>query len=131
MFADAGYAIEVHGPNGFYRSFTGRADSRHVEVRTSYEHRGEDLTGNVLVRLRNAADKPVSVEIGDNAYKTKSVTRRIEPRQEISVILRLEQSHGWYDYSVKARGSDAESRFAGRVETGRASFSDPLMGGIV
>ncbi len=131
MFADAGYAIEVHGPNGFYRSFTGRADSRHVEVRTSYEHRGEDLTGNVLVRLRNAADKPVSVEIGDNAYKTKSVTRRIEPRQEISVILRLEQSHGWYDYTVKVRGSDAESRFAGRVETGRVSFSDPLMGGIV
>ena len=27
MFADESYAIEVHGPNGFYRSFTGRADS--------------------------------------------------------------------------------------------------------
>ena len=25
MFTDTGYAIEVHGPNGFYRSFTGRA----------------------------------------------------------------------------------------------------------
>jgi len=85
----------------------------------------------VLVRLRNAADKPVSIEISDNAYKTKSVTGRIEPRQEISVVLHLEQSHGWYDYTVKASGSDAEARFAGRVETGRASFSDPFMGGIV
>jgi len=131
MFADAGYAIEVHGPNGFYRSFTGRADSRHIEVQTSYEHKGNALTGNVLVRLRNAADKPVSIEISDNAYKTKSVTGRIEPRQEISVVLHLEQSHGWYDYTVKASGSDAEARFAGRVETGRASFSDPFMGGIV
>jgi phospholipase C len=84
-----------------------------------------------LVHLRNAADKPLSVEMRDNAYKTKLVTRRIEPRQEISVILRLEQSHGWYDFTVKANGSDAESRFAGRVETGRASFSDPLMGGTV
>jgi phospholipase C len=131
MFADAGYAIEVHAPNGFYRSFTGGANSHHVEVRTSYEHRGKELTGNVLVRLRNVADKLVSVEIRDNAYKTKSVITRIEPRQEISVILHLEQSHGWYDYTVKAIGSEAEARFAGRVETGRASVSDPFMGGIV
>jgi phospholipase C len=131
MFADAGYAIEVHGPNGFYRSFTGRADSPHIEVRTSYEHTGKGLTPNVLVRLRNPAVKPVTVEIRDNAYKTKSVTRRIEPHQETSVILQLEKSHGWYDYTVRVIGSDAEARFAGRVETGRASFTDPLMGRIV
>jgi phospholipase C len=131
MFADAGYAIEVHGPNGFYRSFTGRIDSQHLGVQTSYEHTGKDLTGNVLVRLRNPAVKPVTVEIRDNAYKTKSVSRRIEPRQETSVILQLEKSHGWYDYTVRVIGSDAEARFAGRVETGRASFTDPLMGRIV
>ncbi len=131
LFADAGYAIEVHGPNGFYRSFTGRADSRPIAVRTSYEQRGTDLTGNVLVHLRNPAIEPVTVEIRDNAYRAKSVTARIEPGQETAVILPLEKSHGWYDYTVKATGSDAEERFAGRVETGRASFSDPFMGGIV
>ena len=131
LFADAGYVMEVHGPNGFYRSFTGRADSRPVEVRTAYEHGGKDLTGNLLVHLRNAAGKPVSIEIRDNAYKTSSVSRRIEPLQEISVVLHLEQTHGWYDYTVKATGSHAEARFAGRVETGRASVSDPFMGGIV
>jgi phospholipase C len=131
LFADAGYAIEVHGPNGFYRSFTGRADSHPVEVRTSYEQRGEDLTGNVLVHLRNTAAKPVGVEIEDNAYKTHSVTKRIEPGQEISVILHCEKSHGWYDYTVKASGSEGETRFAGRVETGRPSVSDPVMGNMV
>jgi len=131
MFGDAGYAIEVHGPNGFYRSFTGRADSHLVEVRTSYEQRGEDLTGNVLVHLRNTAAKPVGVEIEDNAYKTHSVTKRIEPGQEISVILHCEKSHGWYDYTVKASGSEGETRFAGRVETGRPSVSDPVMGNMV
>ena len=128
MFADTGYAVEVHGPNGFYRSFTGRADSRHLDVQTSYEQTGKNLTGNVLVRLRNGAAQPANVEIRDNAYKTKSVSRRIEPGQETSVILHLEKSHGWYDHTVKATGSDAEARFAGRVETGRASFTDPLMG---
>jgi phospholipase C len=125
LFTDSLYAIEVHGPNGFYRSFTGHADSRPVGVQTSYDK------GNVAARLRNAGDRPVNVEIRDNGYKAKPVTRRIEPRQEVSVVLHLEQSHGWYDYTVKASGSDAEARFAGRVETGRPGFSDPLLGGII
>src|ERR1700748_851347 len=80
-----------------------------------------NLTGNVLVRLRNGAAQPVNVEIRDNAYKTKSVSRRIEPGQETSVILHLEKSHGWYDYTVKANGSDVRARFAGRGETRRES----------
>jgi phospholipase C len=128
MFAGAGYAIEVHGPNGFYRSFTGRPDSQHLEVQTSYEHADKDLTGNVLVRLRNPAVKPVAVEIKDNAYKAKPLTRRIEPGQETSVVLEFGKSHGWYDYTIRAIGSGGDARFAGRVETGRASFTDPLMG---
>ena len=33
--------------------------------------------------------------------------------------------------TVKAEGSEAEARYAGRVETGRPSFGDPLMGGVV
>jgi phospholipase C len=131
MFADSGYAIEVHGPNGFYRSFIGRADSRHIDVKTSYEQQGKDLTGNLLVRLRNAAGESVSVEIRDNAYKTKPVSKRIEAGQEISVILPLEQSHGWYDYTIATNGSKAEARFAGRVESGKTGFTDPLMGGLV
>jgi phospholipase C len=131
LFADSGYAIEVHGPNGFYRSFSGRADSHPVEVRTSYEQRDKSLTGNVLVHLRTAAKEPVNVEIKDNAYKTDLVTRRIEPHQEISIVLDLNQSHGWYDFTVKATGSDAKARFAGRVETGKPRFSDPFMGRIV
>ncbi len=128
--ADSGYAIEVHGPNGFYRSFTGGAASHPVEVRTSYERKGNEFTGNVLVLLRSTAERPVSIEIKDNAYKAKPVTRTIEPHKEISVVLPLKQSHNWYDFTVKASGSDAEARFAGRVETGRAGFSDPVMGGM-
>ena len=43
------------------------------------------------MRLRNAAGQPVSIEIRDNAYKTTSVSQRIEPSQEISVVLHLEK----------------------------------------
>jgi len=48
------------------------------------------------------------------------------------VVLDLAKSFGWYDFSVKVRGFDHfEKRYAGRVETGRSSYSDPFMGGVV
>jgi phospholipase C len=130
-FAGSHYAVEIHGPNGFYRSFAGGANSRQIGLRNSYERKGNDLTGNVVVALHNAADKPVGIEITDNAYRTKPVSKNIEAGQEISVVMQLASSHGWYDYTVRVKGSDMEARFAGRVETGKASFSDPQMATVV
>ena len=47
----------------------------------------------------------------------------------LNVLLNLKASFGWYDFSVKIEGFEPfEQRFAGRVETGKESFSDPLMG---
>lgn len=131
LFADANYAIDVHGPNGFYRSFTGNAASHNLQVRTEYEQKQARLTGNVLVHLRNTSDQRLTVRIQDNSYKTGGIARTTRPGHEESIVLHLKMSHGWYDFSVKVDGSSTAARFAGRVETGRSSFSDPLMGGLV
>ena len=131
MFADSGYSIEVLGPNGFYRSFTGRAASFSLAVRTSYERHGKELTGDVQVQLHNKSTGPVSIAIKDNFYQSGTVTRQIEPGQETSVVLTLKRSHSWYDFTVKADGSNQEARYAGRVETRMPGFSDPLMGGVL
>ncbi|WP_260466431.1 hypothetical protein [Pseudomonas luteola] len=37
-------------------------------------------------------------------------------------------SGGWYDITVRADQGSWERRLAGRLETGRHSISDPLMG---
>ena len=131
MFADSGYSIEVMGPNGFYRSFTGRSASSPLEVRVSYERESAELTGNVQVQMRNKSTEFVSVAIRDNSYRSETVAAKIEPGQEASIILNLKSSLGWYDFTVKADGSNEEARYTGRVETGRASFSDPLMGRVL
>jgi phospholipase C len=45
-----------------------------------------------------------------------------------SLVLRLNRSHQWYDFSVTIAGVDRYLRpYAGRVETGKAGFSDPAM----
>jgi phospholipase C len=128
LFADGQYAIDVHGPNGFYRSFRGNAASRHVHLHAEYEAAGTE--GNIRIHLRNTSRQPLTVEIHDNSYRTGKTTRIVAPERMASILLPLKQSHGWYDFTVK-QGSAAEARYAGRVETGRPGFTDPFMGGVV
>jgi phospholipase C len=129
MFADGNYELEVHGPNGFYRSFTGRSEATRVGLQTAYERQGDSLTGNLQIRLHNAGDTPASIEIKDNAYKAAPITKKLEARQDASLVLPLKKSHGWYDFTISMGG--AETRVAGRVEAGNAGFTDPFMGGVV
>jgi phospholipase C len=83
------------------------------------------------VRLHNPGTKPVKVTIQDNSYGTGSVVKTLATMSSTSVVLNLKHSYGWYDFTVRIEGSRTEDHFAGRVETGRSSFSDPLMGGIL
>lgn len=131
LFANSSYAIDVHGPNGFYRSFAGNPTSANIAVRMEYERSGTKLTGNVKVHLRSMGNKVLTAHIRDNGYQTGAVSKVLQPGHEESVLLVLKNSYGWYDFSVGLEGSEAASRFAGRVETGTPSFSDPVMGGVV
>ena len=91
------------------------------------EKKGSGLTGNVAIHLHNANQERLTVTIADNAYRTGNVRKVLDPGHAVTVGLHLKESHGWYDFTVKVDGSETESRFAGRVETGRPSLTDPLM----
>jgi phospholipase C len=131
LFTDSNFAIEVYGPSGFYRELKGNGASMPLEARAGYEYRDSKCTGNVILRLRNHSNTSTKVEIADNAYQAKPVTKILNAGGETSVVLHLEQSFGWYDFTVKSEGTHSTARFAGRVETGSASKSDPAMGRIV
>jgi len=129
LFGDAGYSVEVHAPNGFYRSFTGMSGYPQVKIETEYETRGTRLTGNMIVHMHNAGVRPVSVRVAETSYRMGAEEKTLAPDQTWSRLLHLKKSHGWYDFTVTA--NRAEARFAGRVETGLPSVSDPLMAGNV
>jgi phospholipase C len=131
LFADGNYDIDVVAPNGFYRSFRGDPAPQGLTVHTAYESKGSSLTGDVEVKLHNTTTTPMTVEVNDNSYKTGKKTVQLAAAAEVSVVLDLSKQHGWYDFTVKQVGSKVESHFAGRVETGRSSYSDPLMGDMV
>ena len=131
------YHLQVYGPNGFFREFICDANSRFVNVRCGYQHSLTDskkLTGNIELKITNPDNSnSLTVEIKDNAYKTGALTKIIvADKQDENIIIDLGKSYGWYDFSVKIKGGDVfEQRYAGHVETGNVSSSDPVMGGII
>lgn len=132
-FNSENYHLRVYGPNGFFREFEGNLKDPLVNIICAYERsetNKKKLTGNIILKVTNLnRDKPYDFEIKDNGYKNKSILKRINPSQETAIILDLKKSSGWYDFSLVENGSQAFSRrFAGRVETGKESFSDPQMG---
>ncbi len=131
LFTGGKYDIEVVAPNGFYRAFRGDSSAHALTTLAVYERRGSALTGNVEVKLRNDSKAPITVEVSDNSYQSGKKTVELAANAEASVVLDLSKQHGWYDFTVKQAGSKAEARFAGRVETSRSSYTDPLMGEMV
>ena len=133
-FDNSRYHLRLHAVNGFYREFRGD-DNDPLVINCLYEPDpgAKKLTGNIVVTMTTGDPaKAVTVEIVDNAYKKAPVIKELAAGASGSIVLNLKESYGWYDFSIRVRGFDNfERRYAGRVETGRESFSDPLMGGMV
>lgn len=122
--SEGGYALEVYGPNGFFRHYTGHVGEAEPEVRLQYDH----AKGGISFLLNNRSRVPVSVEIQANAYAYPQVKPlSLKPDSHIVIPLDLEKSRQWYDFTVRF-GNGFSQRFAGRVETGEQGISDPAMG---
>lgn len=133
-FENDNYHLRVYGPNGFYREFTGNTADPDIHVSLDYE-RGltkNKLSGNVILRLSNNSSQVCTLVIRDNGYKGAPTHKKLMAGQSASVVIDLNKSYNWYDLTVAVEASDLFSRtYAGRVETGKVGFTDPLMGRVV
>ena len=120
---DAPYDVAVHGPNGFYRRYKGvKVDP--AAPTSSLKPDGERL----IVAVTNPGAAPATM-ILTSAYGGKPEVRVLPPKGSVEVVFPLRSSAHWYDVDIAWRDEpDYRRRFAGHVETGKASFSDPLIG---
>lgn len=129
--AAASYDLSVYGPNGFVRQFKGSvgATAAALDVRSSALL--EDF-GSIGWRITNVAAANATVTVVD-AYSGNRVTRLLRPHESFEELgWSLHRFFGWYDLVVTvAADSTFQYRLAGHVETGRDSYSDPAMGGLV
>ena len=121
------YDLWVLGPNGFHRHFTGNAAEAHLEIQVRYDVTG----GNIALRLVNNGNAAADYTITPNAYFNEgpwvgTVAADSQSEQHWS----LHSSGHWYDFTLTLKNLPGYSRrFAGHMETGKASISDPALGG--
>ncbi|RPE09252.1 phospholipase C, phosphocholine-specific [Chitinophaga lutea] len=124
------YHLRLHGPNGFYREFKGKDPVLQVVCEDELDPKIKKPTGYLQLSLLNTGSADtITVVIRDNAYGQKDIVRKVSRGKKESIVLPLNKSNYWYDFSVSVQGDDHfEQRYAGRAENGREGLSDPAIG---
>ncbi len=132
-FKDGVYRLRVHGPNGFFREFSGGSQSLPpaIQLRSpTAPGKNEAADGTQLhVNIQNPdSHAEVKVVLKDHAYGNPLQQQTIAAGKTATLQVDLTRSSQWYDFSVITQGTNAsESRYAGRFETGAWGTSDPAM----
>ena len=126
------YDLWVLGPNGFHRHFTGdmrlqgASGTPLPEISVNYDTKH----GRVELEVRNEGAGECAISVKPLAYLGDDVwSFKLKRGQSRKKHWKLDSSGNWYDFLVTSTGDASYTRrFAGRVETGEHSVSDPAMG---
>lgn len=131
--ASGAYDLWVLGPNGYHRHYTGNARRVAAAAQPNPEVRvtPDKVNGELRVELINTGSLACSFTLVANKYYPAEPQQfTVAPGATASLRLPLRDSAHWYDFSVRVTGqADYSRRFAGHLETGEASISDPAMQG--
>jgi phospholipase C len=135
-FGDGQYNLCISAPNGFFREFKGDKNDPTLKVNCKYEVKGflsKTPSGNIELILENESDQDLKINITDNAYKSDNVkSQSLNAKSKKVLVIDLQRSSGWYDFTVQVEGNSSFlKQYAGHVETGEDSITDPYMGGVV
>ena len=120
------------GPNGFHRTFVGNIDQA-IQAEALPEIRVcvEECSAHLYLKVRNDATKTAKLLVKANAYLGQKTWNIETSATEQELYWDMSEFGGWYDFTVSIDGDKSfKRRFAGRIETGKDSISDPFMGYI-
>ena len=122
----AGYAVSVHGPNGFLRSYAGGGGAAEPRVAMSVA----PALDAIALMLTNTGTRTSRLAV--RSLLPGGSVRRVSLAAGGSVAVRhaIVADDHWYDLVVELEGTSFRRRFAGHVETGKPSRSDPAIGAI-
>lgn len=126
----ATYDLWVLGPNGFHRHIVGDVRRKNGSALPEITVHAERRTGELVVDLINNGGQPCIFQLSANKYYASALSEvRVVARSRSSLRLPLAASSNWYDFSVRADVAGWLRRFAGHLENGMPSISDPAMQG--
>ncbi|HWA82157.1 MAG TPA: phospholipase C, phosphocholine-specific [Fimbriimonadaceae bacterium] len=114
------YDVRIDGPNGFMRHFNGDAGDPNVGIVVL--PKGDRLE----IHVKNHGSATIRVTVRDESYGASDRQETVGANGATTLAVPTKDSKGWYDFTVIV---DAMAyRYAGRIETGAWSISDPAMG---
>ena len=123
------YDLWILGPNGFHRRCAGTLDIPRPRAARPRCRASTTRDASLLLQFGNDGDRACSFSVRALAYRddgpwviSVAAGGRVQQRWP------LQDSGRWYDFEVSV-DSDARfaRRYAGRIENGEASISDPAM----
>jgi phospholipase C len=124
-----GYDLSVYGPNGFLRAFKGGISgggNADLDVKASYD----EAHGGVTLVITNQRSHTDKVRILNN-YTGETFRQSLSPKESMKQYWPSLRRSGWYDLTIQVPDDPGfEYHFAGHVETGKDSVSDPAIGSI-
>ncbi len=125
--ASGEYDLWVLGPNGFHRHFTGNCQLRGQDIELRYDIGSETLR----ILLKNSSEQDSTFSLAANKYEPSEPAIYVIKGKHSSEIVKPLTNGPWYDLTVRLLDHSTWSRrFAGRMETGKDSFSDPALEGV-
>src|SRR5699024_2467313 len=127
------YHFALYGPNGFYRVFKGHANEKELSVKCTFDTKrfnSQKPNGNIVLNI-STLEGTEKIEIIDNVYQQNTIKKKISTEEE-NITIDLKKSRGWYDFTVKIKDNNRfMKRYAGHVESGEESITDPYMGRVI
>jgi phospholipase C len=125
----SGYDLSVFGPNGFFRHFAdgkgGRGAGLRIQARYDTRH------NEIVLEAGNRGSERVELAVS-NRYAPGSTKLSLKPGDAKAQSWSLSRTRGWYDLVITVQGDPHfEFRYAGHLENGEDSTSDPGMGGLI
>jgi phospholipase C len=123
------YDLAVHGPNGFLRRFKGSAFGPRRAI-IDIGAWDDAVRNGIELMLVNRSAFTVRLSV-INKYTGKSLSWTLKPHERVGRKWSLQRQFGWYDFVFNVdEDPDFYYQFAGHVETGKDSISDPAFGRI-
>jgi phospholipase C len=116
------YRFDVHGPNGSVHGFEDTAPFTALTAESRYDAATQEL----VLTIRNTGDRLREFTVQPILY-APAVARhhRLSPGESLSDRWPIAASDHWYD--IELRSGDFRRRWAGHMETGQPSRSDPAL----
>jgi phospholipase C len=124
-----GCKLSVFGPNGYLAEFSNDPSSfNDSAARPEAKLRYDPSKGSVHLTLHNTGSSECIVQVG-NSYDPAGVRHHtIAPGKSIDDHWSLAASAGWFDLTITQESAPAFlRRFAGHLEDGKPSTSDPAV----